>query len=90
MNNGLRETFKGEYQYTNTNTRLIHDQCIYMKRDMMAGSVTIKCCYVDDILLMGNNPTEITSAIKHFISQEVTNLTEMGEVEIYRSWYKER
>jgi len=62
--------------------RLVHDQCIYIKRDSETGAVTIICCYVDDILFMGNSPTEIHSTIKHFRSQ-VTNLTEMGEVNRY-------
>ena len=62
--------------------RLIHDQCIYIKRDNETGAVSIICCYVDDILFMGNCPTEISSTIKHFRSQ-VTNLTEMGEVKRY-------
>ena len=73
----IDQIFKGEgYK------RLVHDQCVYIKRDMETGSVTIICCYVDDILFMGNNPTEINSTIQHFRSQ-VTNLTEMGEVKRY-------
>jgi hypothetical protein len=63
-------------------TRLVHDQCIYIKRDVETGAVTIICCYVDDILFIGNSPTEIESTIKHFRAQ-VTNLTSMDEVKRY-------
>ena len=73
----IDQLFKAEHY-----KRLIHDQCIYIKRDKETGAVTIICCYVDDILFMGNCPTEIQSTIKHFRSQ-VTNLTEMGEVKRY-------
>ena len=50
-------------------TRLIHDQCIFIKRDVETGAVTIICIYVDDILFMGNNPSEIEATIKHFRAQ---------------------
>ena len=61
---------------------LIHDQCMFIKRDVETGAVTVICIYLDDILFMGNNPSEIEAKIKHFRAQ-VINLTVMGEGKRY-------
>ena len=60
-------------------TRLKHDQCVYIKRDLDTGEVTIIVCYVDDILFFGNSPATSQSMLDHLVAN-VTNLTEMDEV----------
>ena len=57
---------------------------MFIKRDVETGAVTVICIYLDDILFMGNNPSEIEAKIKHFRAQ-VINLTVMGEGKRYIS-----
>mmetsp|Transcript_29793 Transcript_29793/g.40907 ORF Transcript_29793/g.40907 Transcript_29793/m.40907 type:complete len:1150 (+) Transcript_29793:1094-4543(+) len=85
---GLKQAGELWYQLVNNllvsygYTRIIHDQCVYIKRDPTTGKVTIIICYVDDLLFVGNCPTTISNTIAHLLAN-VTNLTEMGEVKRY-------
>ena len=84
---GLKQAGELWYQFLKTIilqynfTRLKHDQCVYVKRDLETGDVTIVICYVDDILIIGNNSGTIAETITH-LKDNVTNITG-GEVRRY-------
>jgi len=61
---------------------LIHDQCVYIKRNEATGAVTIIICYVDDVIVTGNDPTEISSVMSSLASH-FTKITEVGNVTKY-------
>ena len=43
-----------------------HDQCIYVKKDIDSGLTTIIIIYVDDIIILGNDPNTIKSTKEYF------------------------
>jgi hypothetical protein len=57
-------------------TRLAHDKCVYIKRNIITSTVTIIVVYVDDILFTGNNQDEITSVLD-YLSEEFTKITDI-------------
>ena len=61
---------------------LVHDACVFIKRDLETGKITIVVVYVDDILFIGNNADEIQRILTH-VESRVTALTTMGEVTRY-------
>ena len=61
---------------------LIHDKCIYIKRNNENGEVTIAICYVDDVIITGNNPKEIRSLLDS-LSNYFTKINELGNVTKY-------
>jgi hypothetical protein len=65
-------------------TRLIHDNCIYIRRDTVNGvkDITIIVVYVDDVLFIGNNRSRIESSIND-LSKEFTKLTGTTDITRY-------
>ncbi len=63
-------------------TCLIHDSCIFIKRNLDTGKVIIVVVYVDDILFIGNDKDEIQKILTH-VESRVTVMTTMGEVTRY-------
>ncbi len=61
-------------------TCLIHDSCIFIKRNPDTGKVIIVVVYVDDILFRANDKDEIQKILTHVESRRVTAMTTMGEV----------
>jgi len=61
---------------------MIHDACIFFKRNTETGKITIIVVYVDDILFIGNDKVEIDAILSH-VESSVTALTTMGEVTRY-------
>jgi hypothetical protein len=61
---------------------LIHDQCVYIKRNEATGAVTIIICYVDDVIVTGNDPIEIANVMSSLASH-FTKITELGDVTKY-------
>jgi hypothetical protein len=44
-------------------TRLIYDQCVYVKNDIKTNTKAFVVTYVDDIIVTGNSPDEIRKTI---------------------------
>ena len=63
-------------------TCLIHDSCVFIKRNPDTGKVIIVVVYVDDILFIGNDKDEIQKILTH-VESRVTAMTTMGEVTRY-------
>lgn len=63
-------------------TPLIHDKCVYIKRNESTGSVTIIICYVDDVIVTGNDPAEIAKTMS-CLGSHFTKITETGNVTKY-------
>ena len=61
---------------------LIHDACVFIKRNPETGKVVIVVVYVDDILFIGDDKAEIQE-ILHHVESRVTAMTTMGEVTRY-------
>ena len=63
-------------------TCLIHDSCVYIKRNPDTGKAIIVVVYVDDILFIENDKDEIQKILTH-VDSRVTAMTTMGEVTRY-------
>jgi len=63
-------------------TRLMHDQCVYIKRDDLTNTVTIIIIYVDDVLFIGNNRGQINESISE-LSKAFTKLTGTTDITRY-------
>jgi hypothetical protein len=50
-------------------TRLIHDQCVYVKQDLKTNAKTFVATYVDDIIVTGNSSDEIRKTIDYFATE---------------------
>ena len=61
---------------------LIHDACVFIKRNLETGKVVIVVVYVDDILFIGDDKEEIQEILTH-VASRVTAMTTMGEVTRY-------
>jgi hypothetical protein len=61
---------------------MIHDACIFFRRNAETGKITIVVVYVDDILFIGDDKPEIEAILLH-VKNSVTALTTMGEVTRY-------
>eukprot|EP01035_Chromulina_nebulosa_P025366 gene25366-33109_t len=61
---------------------LIHDACVFIKRNPDTGKVVIVVVYVDDILFIGDDKAEIQEILTH-VESRVTAMTTMGEVTRY-------
>jgi hypothetical protein len=72
-------------------TRLAHDRCVYIKRNITTSTVTIIVVYVDDILFTGNDQSEIDRVLDYLAEQftkitDITVLTKYIGVEIERDF----
>ena len=61
---------------------LIHDSCVFIKRNKDTGKVIIVVVYVDDILFIGNDRDEIQWILTH-VESRVTAMSTMDEVTRY-------
>jgi hypothetical protein len=60
-------------------TRLLHDQCVYVKHDIETNAKTVVVTYVDDIIVTGNSPDEISKTIDYFAT-EFKKISDLGEI----------
>jgi hypothetical protein len=72
-------------------TRLAHDRCVYIKRNVITSAVTIIVVYVDDILFTGNDQKVIDETLDYLAEQftkitDITVLTKYIGVEIERDF----
>jgi hypothetical protein len=63
-------------------TRLAHDKCVYIKRNIITSAVTIIVVYVDDILFTGNDQVEIQGVLD-YLSDQFTKITDMAIMSKY-------
>jgi hypothetical protein len=57
-------------------TRLAHDRCVYIKRDVITSAVTVIVVYVDDILFTGNDQNQI-DLVLDYLSEQFTKITDI-------------
>jgi hypothetical protein len=62
-------------------TRLAHDRCVYIKRNIITSTVTIIVVYVDDILFTGNDQHEIDHVLEYLTDEftKVANITTLSK-----------
>jgi hypothetical protein len=60
-------------------TRLIDDQCVYVKHDIETNAKTFVVTYVDDVIVTGNSPDEIRKTFDYFAT-EFKKISDLGEI----------
>jgi hypothetical protein len=63
-------------------TRLIHDQCVYVKHDIETNAKKFVVNYVDDKVVTGNSPDEIRKTIDYFAT-ESKKICDLGEISCF-------
>jgi hypothetical protein len=59
-------------------TRLIHDQCVYVKHAIETNAKTLAVTYVDDIIVTGNSPYEIRNENYRQLSDEFEKISDQS------------